>query len=387
MRPPELAMTIFWPDAGKKPVLRTFGENFGLKASARAFRLSRTTEGLRGFAILILRTFAEKKRGGSIYALTGSLAYPLWDAQRHATDQKGDATWPNSIFGMEPPHRCPFFLGVKKNLRFQADDFPEGGFRVFTHEAAASIQMVSARALHGKPAEGEEISDLDAFADALATGIDLACSVLVSKNGSDTWIDVDEDSRDALPLQENDRFKLEIRSDPPSHVYVAILDSEGEVTPLFPWLTTDRPKPLWGSDEASLRCRDIARSRLNLPDDCIHLLPDAARSFSIGGAGGAETLLILARREGASLEALQDALARFWRKGETPIESVTARAAVRFDVWPPRRKPVFLGFRTLPAKKSKLGEALRKLQELLAETRPVDRAIMLSLPSNAANDE
>ncbi len=262
---------------------------------------------------------------------------------------------------------------------------PSGAFRVFSHGAPTSIYAAAVRANQGKPAEGEEILDLDALADELTTDIDLECAVLVAKNGSDTWNDVNNDPS-GLPLQEDDRFKLKIKSEPPSHIYVAILDAEGEVTPLFPWLMIDKSKATWGSDDPSLRSRDIARSRLSLPDDFVHLLSDEAKCFSVGGVGGAETLLILARREEGSLAAIHDALTQFWVKEDAPIQSVDARNPVRFDVWPPRRKPAFLSFRAVPAKRTKLAEVRRKLQERLNEMRPIDRAIMLSIPSRGAKE-
>jgi hypothetical protein len=77
----------------------------------------------------------------------------------------------------------------------------------------------------------------------------------------------------------NDRFKVRVEIEPPSYVYVFLIEPNGEFSPLYPW----KADPGWGSRPASEK--QVARM----------LLPDANDFKLLNELSGVTTLVAFAR--------------------------------------------------------------------------------------------
>jgi hypothetical protein len=91
----------------------------------------------------------------------------------------------------------------------------------------------------------------------------------------------------ALPVRNKEQVQVEVRLNRPAHVYLLWLDSEGVLTPLYPWNVGVR-----------LVHKDLAAPPPDVPPQDVVLSPgDVASGWTVGGRSGLDTILLLARRE------------------------------------------------------------------------------------------
>jgi hypothetical protein len=119
----------------------------------------------------------------------------------------------------------------------------------------------------------------------------------------------------ALPLHDGDRFRIEAKVTPAAYLYLFGIDTEGVVTPIYPW----QPQKGWGSRPSQESRLEV----LSLPER------DNATWGFVGDKEGMETFLMLARP--TPLDA-DDGTVRGWFEGLSPQRPVqNARSAVWFD--------------------------------------------------------
>src|SRR5262249_35850937 len=93
----------------------------------------------------------------------------------------------------------------------------------------------------------------------------------------------------ALPVRNQEQLRLEARLSAPAHVYLLWLDSDGRVTPLYPW------------NERKLVIRDAAVPPPDRPAQAQVSLPlpgpdGRSEGYTMTGKSGLETIVLLARR-------------------------------------------------------------------------------------------
>jgi hypothetical protein len=119
----------------------------------------------------------------------------------------------------------------------------------------------------------------------------------------------------AVPLQDGDGFRIEAKVTPAAYLYLFGIDTEGKVTPVYPW----DPHVGWGTRPVQESRREV----LNLPET-----ETEGWSFK-GGKEGMEAFVLLARP--TPLEA-DDETVRGWFKDVKPQKPVhNMRSAVWFD--------------------------------------------------------
>jgi hypothetical protein len=89
----------------------------------------------------------------------------------------------------------------------------------------------------------------------------------------------------ALPVRNKERVQVDVRLSRPAYVYLLWLDSEGVVTPLYPW--NEGPR-LVHRDVASTPPEQTARAAVQSPGD-------VGTGWKVGGKSGLDTILLLAR--------------------------------------------------------------------------------------------
>jgi hypothetical protein len=91
----------------------------------------------------------------------------------------------------------------------------------------------------------------------------------------------------ALPVRNQEQVQVEVRLNQPAHVYLLWLDSEGVVTPLYPWNAGVR-----------LVHKDLAAPPPEVPPQAVVRSPgEVAQGWKVLGRSGLDTILLLARRE------------------------------------------------------------------------------------------
>ncbi len=234
-------------------------------------------------------------------AIEGALARSLYHLARK-TDDNGNSNWLQILFGVGrvsalpasiieyTPDRCA--LGV---------DFSDATIECFLHfsptkiyEAYRRTQPSRSRAhsdsvtsIAPRPLSPEEMRRLGnrMLGNLTITSLDIK----VMKNRVGRW----RDSQDlgVLPLTPQDIFQLRIESSLEAHFYVFWIGSSGRsIVPVFPWLPSEERR--W--KDTSFAERDKPRRTLVLAHDYASELPEALGQFRSIGAGGAETLLVLA---------------------------------------------------------------------------------------------
>jgi hypothetical protein len=136
----------------------------------------------------------------------------------------------------------------------------------------------------------------------------------------------------ALPFINGDQYRVEAKIDPPAYLYLFLIDSDGDVNPMYPWVPQER----WGSRPAV----EEKQSGLELPRS-------AGMGYKINGKGsGMWTFLLLARDEPwglpdedirglfAGLPAqrpVQDEHAAVWFDNGQVVKEDGGRRAVSFE--------------------------------------------------------
>jgi len=95
---------------------------------------------------------------------------------------------------------------------------------------------------------------------------------------------------DALPVCNREQLRVEAALNQPAHVYLLWLDSEGVVTPLYPWNPGHRIEQKILGFAPVLAPRDFVASPGDRPDGI-------TMGWRVGGKTGLDTILLLARRE------------------------------------------------------------------------------------------
>src|SRR5262249_55345595 len=88
----------------------------------------------------------------------------------------------------------------------------------------------------------------------------------------------------ALPVREKDLVHVEARLNQPAYVYLVWLESQGEVTPLYPW-----------NDDEIVRAVTVAPP-LRRPARIVHSPARVTKGWPADDKEGLETVLLLARR-------------------------------------------------------------------------------------------
>jgi hypothetical protein len=89
----------------------------------------------------------------------------------------------------------------------------------------------------------------------------------------------------ALPVRNKEHIQLAVTLNRPAHVYLLWIDSEGELTPLYPWNQGNKLKV---TDPATRPPEVPARKTLLSP-------PGETNGWTMGGPSGLETVVLLAR--------------------------------------------------------------------------------------------
>jgi hypothetical protein len=91
----------------------------------------------------------------------------------------------------------------------------------------------------------------------------------------------------ALPVRNRESVSIEVRLNQPGYVYLVLLDSEGGITPLYPW-----------NAGSKLAVKDVSAPVPVLPAvQELRCPPEANRGWRMAGQPGLEGLLLLVRRE------------------------------------------------------------------------------------------
>jgi serine/threonine protein kinase len=170
--------------------------------------------------------------------------------------------------------------------------------------------------------------------------------------------------RQALPLRPNDWIRIEAEVNHSAYLYVVWIDTDGKVTPLWPWEQSD-----W----ARLPAKQTPRDRLTLPD----LVKGEAIMPLSGGPPGIESLLLLARETpltAAENAEIMQILARpLARRPMTRVET-------EFAVWlangeratdEPTRAPILSKARSSGDPEVQVRSMMKQLQSLFPFTRAV----------------
>jgi hypothetical protein len=116
----------------------------------------------------------------------------------------------------------------------------------------------------------------------------------------------------AMPLRAGDQIRVEAKVNRPAHLYLVWIDAEGIAQPIYPW------KP---GDWSTLAVEDHPVTHVSLP-------ANERRGWPMKkGAGGMETLLLLAREKPLDLDLKP-------RLGDLPRPALQDnRSLVWFDDW------------------------------------------------------
>jgi TIR domain len=128
----------------------------------------------------------------------------------------------------------------------------------------------------------------------------------------------------ALPMRQDDKFRIEGQIDPPAYVYVVWVDPAHDVTPVYPW---DAAKG-WGSRPA----KEERVGRVSLP-------PNAGERYTAPEAKpGVATVVLLAS---PTPFAISDLALKEWFEGlhDLPLPAGGKKAAVWFDDYVEVRDP------------------------------------------------
>jgi hypothetical protein len=90
----------------------------------------------------------------------------------------------------------------------------------------------------------------------------------------------------ALPILDKDKIQIEVRLEQPAHVYLLWIDSDGDLTPLYPWNQGTKMTVL---DAKTPPPEVPARVHLFSPEE-------EGDGWSMAGPSGLETIVLLARR-------------------------------------------------------------------------------------------
>jgi hypothetical protein len=170
--------------------------------------------------------------------------------------------------------------------------------------------------------------------------------------------------RQALPLRANDWIRIEAQVNRPAYLYVVWIDTDGQVTPLWPWKDND-----W----ARLPAEPTPRDRLVLP-----ALGDGKDIAPLsGGPPGIEALLLLARE--APLTAAENSevmriLAR--PLSRRPMTGVETELAIWLEdgervTDEPTRAPILSKARSSGDPEVQVRGVMKRLQPLFPYTRAV----------------
>jgi hypothetical protein len=172
--------------------------------------------------------------------------------------------------------------------------------------------------------------------------------------------------RRALPLRPNDWIRIEAEMHPPAYLYVVWIDTDGKVTPLWPWEDGD-----W----TRLPGDQAPRDRLTLPD----LVKGEAVMPLSGGPPGIESLLLLAR-ETPLTAAENSEVMRILSRPLARQPMTLSEADVHFAVWlengervtdEPTRAPIVSKAQSSGDPEVQVRSVMKQLQSIFPYTRAV----------------
>lgn len=380
-RPPvRVAMTEFWPKDGAPVARVTFGSDVETDKIQESHRLSHSSNGLRGLAVLLMRSLGHEK---ALFTLEGELAVAL-DEIRRETCARGNSqkrTWLQAIFASSvgKPISATLITSTSGNQPRAAlgDDLLSADFKVYIHESPSSVKQTCSGNIKGATVHVDEYMT---YADQLEGEVNVSMGIEVCKGGYGPWLNPEQaGSPSILPLTSADRFRLIFHAKPNAHFYVVWIDSEARVVPVFPWL----PGKGWNEPNASRR--DTPRQLLRLTDEVERLLPPIQNQFCSIGKGGAETFAILAHRDGlelASVSGVFQNLTSVISKGERFASGIPYRFGDRIERLDIDRRPD-LALKAFGLAASPTDDPLAILQAQLAAQLwfRVDVAAALVIPS------
>jgi len=389
---PMLAMTTYWKEAGKDPKICTFRQIPQIAGNRVSHRSGVTPDnkGLRGLCVLLLEAFAQKNRW---YELTGELQTALREVHDENEGKKGKPTWLQDIFDL-PVGTYPREAGILNAAPGQlliGETLRTLDLKVFIHRDVAALIPHGKPILQGQLPPPVDVAEYGTIANALFSEVKLSCLVEIQKRGASIWQDASAGRGAVLPLGQGDRFRLRISCKPKAALYVALLDSKGGVSPIFPWLPTMADDPFWGDGDA--RSRTTSRSTLALPEIYARELPEGQRNFEISIDIGADTILIVASRENLGTDYLsasevRDMMSRLATTSGEIIECEVDGLDVR-TVWPPQGPAIPTRSFTLAADRPPplLTSRLGQLRELIKGTNArvrrgafIDTCLAVTLP-------
>ncbi len=174
----------------------------------------------------------------------------------------------------------------------------------------------------------------------------------------------------ALPVRNGEQVRVEVRLNQPAHVYLLWLDSDGHVTPLYPWNRGYR----------------IGLRHLGLPPPV--LLPRAevvspvnredgdGMGWPVEGGTGMDTILLLARR--TPLPLAVDLADLVGETGPTPLRDPRGYAVRGADEGEPLRELAADPPRGPGGEARALGEPLLRLMNRLRAHFPLVRAVQFA---------
>jgi hypothetical protein len=132
----------------------------------------------------------------------------------------------------------------------------------------------------------------------------------------------------ALPLKQEDRFRIEGEVDPPAYLYVFWIDPNHDITPVYPWNPADLKGNPWNT-----------RPGVEKPLGKISLPPNVGKRYTATDAApGVATMVLLART--TPLDVRDEELRACLEKlPDLPLPAGGEGAAVWFDDYVEVRDP------------------------------------------------
>jgi len=172
----------------------------------------------------------------------------------------------------------------------------------------------------------------------------------------------------ALPVRNGEQIQIEARLDRPAHVYLLWIDSEGDLTPMYPW---NQGNVMEVTDASAPPPRAAPCQELLSP-------PGEGKGWKMAGPSGLETIVLLARHTPLPAEVnLAERIGKQKRLELSNPQEVVVRGFDHGEPVPAEKLPADL-FRGLGREAVEVDEALSELMQRLKDDFELIRLVQFA---------